>query len=227
MPKISAVLFDLDNTLIDFVKMKKECCRAAAHAMVAAGLKMGEDEAFCGLMEKYFEVGIESDVAFTEFLKQQGQFDHKVLAAGLNAYLAAKTDFVVPYTGVPQTLKQLKEQGLTLGVVTDAPKTKAYQRLLHMGIDEHFRFVVGFEDTNHQKHTGLPLALALKLLKQMLPNIKNSEVAMVGDSFTRDIAPAKKLGLKTVLAKYGQLTPQNGKADFEIDNIKELTTILL
>lgn len=226
MPKILAVLFDLDNTLIDFIKMKEECCRAAVQAMIAAGLKMKENEAFCRLMEKYFEVGIESDVAFTEFLKHQGQFDHKVLAAGLNAYLAAKKNFVVPYAGVPQTLKQLKEQGLTLGIVTDAPKTKAYQRLLQMGLEEYFQFVVGFEDTNHQKHTGLPLTLALKILRQILPDIKNSEVAMVGDSFTRDIAPAKKLGLRTVMAKYGQITPQSGKADFEIDNIQKLTTIL-
>ena len=36
---IKAVLFDLDNTLIDFMRMKKEASRAAAYAMVEAGLK--------------------------------------------------------------------------------------------------------------------------------------------------------------------------------------------
>ena len=37
---IKAVLFDIDNTLIDFMKMKKECCRAAIDAMISAGLKI-------------------------------------------------------------------------------------------------------------------------------------------------------------------------------------------
>ena len=42
------------------------------------------------------------------------------------------------------TLKQLEEKNLFLAIVTDAPKTKAYQRL-GMKIDHFFRFVVGYE----------------------------------------------------------------------------------
>ena len=34
-----------------------------------------------------------------------------------------------------------------------APKTKAFQRLLAMGIEPYFKFVVGLEDTNKTKHT--------------------------------------------------------------------------
>jgi FMN phosphatase YigB (HAD superfamily) len=45
MQKIRAVLFDLDNTLVDFVKMKEESCRAATKAMINIGLKMNEEEA--------------------------------------------------------------------------------------------------------------------------------------------------------------------------------------
>ena len=82
--KIRAIIFDLDNTLIDFMQMKEESCKAAVEAMISAGLKMGQKEAFCKLMETYFELGLESDVAFTQFLKENNQFDHKILASAIN-----------------------------------------------------------------------------------------------------------------------------------------------
>ena len=47
MQKIRAIFFDLDNTLIDFMRMKEESCKAAVQAMVNAGLKMDQKEAFC------------------------------------------------------------------------------------------------------------------------------------------------------------------------------------
>ena len=37
---IRAVLFDLDNTLIDFMTMKRKSCEAAVDAMISAGLRM-------------------------------------------------------------------------------------------------------------------------------------------------------------------------------------------
>ena len=37
---IKAILFDVDNTLIDFMKMKRKSCEAAVETMISAGLKM-------------------------------------------------------------------------------------------------------------------------------------------------------------------------------------------
>ena len=36
---VKAVLFDVDNTLIDFAIMKEKCCEAAIDAMISAGLR--------------------------------------------------------------------------------------------------------------------------------------------------------------------------------------------
>ena len=219
---IKAVFFDLDNTLIDFMQMKHNCCRAAVHAMVAAGLKMSEERAFNRLMRTYFDVGIESNRALALFLKRMRQFDHKILAAGLNAYLKAKTEFVKPYPNVEQVLKELKSKGIMLSIVTDAPKTKAYQRMLLMGIEPFFGFVVGHEDTGKGKNTGLPLKRALEQLRKENPTIANSEILMVGDSLEKDLGPAEKLGLKTALAKYGQIKPEEGVSDYELEDLKAL-----
>ena len=226
MQKIRAVFFDLDNTLIDFMQMKEESCKAAIQAMISAGLKMDQKEAFCSLMETYYRLGLESDFAFTQFLKENNKFDHKILAAAINKYQETKTSYVKPYLNVKTVLQNLKEKGTILCILTDAPKTKAYQRLLTMGIDKYFEFVVGFEDTNVKKHTGLPLELAIKLLKKEIPEIKNSEILMVGDSIERDLTPATKLGLKTAIAKYGQLSKENETVDYELENITDLTKIV-
>ena len=50
------------------------------------------------------------------------------------------------------------------------------------------------------------------------------KTVMVGDSIKRDIIPAKKLSMTTVLARYG--SEESGKADYEINDIKELLDIV-
>ena len=180
MSKIRAVFFDLDNTLIDFLQMKQESCKAAADAMVSYGLQMTNAGAYDRLMKVYFSSGIESDIAFTEFLKRENQFDHKILAAAINAYLDAKAKNLKPYPNVKPTLRQLTKKGIFLSIVTDAPKTKAYQRLLGMKIEPFFKFVVGYEDANQLKNTGLPFRFSIELLKKELGAIRNEEILMVG-----------------------------------------------
>ena len=194
--------------------------------MVALGLRMKEDQAYERLIEKYFVVGIESDRAFSEFLRSVDQFDHKILASGINTYLETKNKFLKPYPNVKSVLGKLQRRGVFLSIITDAPKTKAYQRLLGMGIEPYFKFVVGLEDTNKSKHTGLPLLLTLDMLRKECPDIENSEILMVGDSIEKDIVPAKELGLKTALAKYGQKNPEVGSADYQLLDFKEILDII-
>jgi FMN phosphatase YigB (HAD superfamily) len=57
-------------------------------------------------------------------------------------------------------------------------------------------------------------------------DIANSEILMVGDSIEKDIVPAKELGLKTALAKYGQKTAQIGLADYQLLDFKEIIDIV-
>jgi putative hydrolase of the HAD superfamily len=85
---------------------------------------------------------------------------------------------------------------------------------------------VGHEDTNKSKHTGLPLLLALEMHRKECQDIANSEILMVGDSIEKDIVPAKELGLKTALAKYGQKTAQIGLADYQLLDFKEIIDIV-
>lgn len=218
---IKAILFDLDNTLIDFMMVKKVASDKAADAMVKAGLNMRKKDAEKELFKFYLDVGIESNDAFTKFLKKHKSYSDKLLAVALNAYLKTKYKYIKPYKRVKKTLQKLKAKGLKLGIVTDAPKLKAYMRLDAMGIIEYFDVVVGFEDTRRTKPSKLPFRKALKLLK-----VKPSETIHVGDWPERDVKGAKKLGMKTCLAKYGWHMGKYVKPDYEINKFEELLDVV-
>jgi len=94
-----------------------------------------------------------------------------------------------------------------------------------MNIEKHFRFVVGFEDTNLKKKTGLPLKLGIEILKKEFPDLLNSEILMVGDSIERDLTPARNLGLRTALSKYGQIEEEEGTIDHELHTFDDLIKI--
>ena len=194
---IKAVLFDLDNTLIDFMKMKKEACKSAIKAMINTGLKMKKRKGYEKLMECYFRVGLDSSIAFTKFLEEQvGKADEKILQAGIKGYQKTKPNYLKPYPYVLETLEMLKSFGLKLGIVTDAPREKAFQRLNAMNITKYFGMIITLDDTGVGKKDLLPLELAMKKL-----NLSPEEILFVGDSLRRDIEPAKKIGMKTLLIK--------------------------
>lgn len=191
---IKAVLFDLDQTLINFMKMKSESCKSALDAMVKNGLKIDKKIGIKKLMDTYLRFGIESDIAFTKFLEEQtGKADEKILQAGIDAYLKTKPNFLKPYPYVLEILEYLKSLNVKLGIVTDAPKTKATHRMKAINIIHFFDFIITFDDTGEKKPSNRPFKLAMEKL-----NLHPEEILFVGDSMTRDIRPAKKLGMKVL-----------------------------
>lgn len=220
---IKAILFDLDNTLADFMEFKTEASRAAIHAMVDAGLPMEEESAYKALFAMYQEVGIEDQRIFNKFLeKQLGKSDNKILAAGIIAYRKVKSGQLKTYVGVKRTLLKLKEKSIKLGVVSDAPEIQPWLRIEELGLREFFDVVVGFDDTKQLKPSELPFKTALSGL-----GCPASAVLFVGDNPGRDIKGAKTVGMKTALAKYGQVFPNAGiKADFELKKFEDLLSLV-
>ena len=220
---IKAVLFDLDNTLVDFVGMKKRATRAAARAMVAAGLKEDAESLSTELFDFYLGYWIEADDAFEKFLlKKYGKIDIRVLAAGVNNYLKEKYNHLHAYPGVKEALEKLKERNLKLAVVSDGMRLKAWMRLNEAGIDSYFDTVITFDDTGKKKPSSEPFRRAVDDL-----GISSGECVFVGDWPERDIAGAKAVGMITVLARYGWLRKgAEHKADYEIDDISEILGIV-
>lgn len=222
MRQIRAILFDLDNTLIDFWKMKKLASRAAITAMIKAGLKIDKRRAWKLLGDLFNKYGTENQLIFTIFLKEAtGKVDEKILAAGVVAYRRVKELHLKTYPNVAPTLGKLRNKGLKLAIITDAPRFQAWTRLFGLKLEKYFDLVITFEDTGRKKPSRLPFKAAIRKLK-----VKPENVVMIGDSIKRDIVGAKKLGMLTVLAKYGQIRKEKGKADFEINDISEILKII-
>ncbi|MEO0084703.1 MAG: HAD-IA family hydrolase [candidate division WOR-3 bacterium] len=223
MPKIKAVIFDLDNTLVDFMKMKELAIDAAADAMIDAGLPMKKQEVYQRIFNVYKEKGIEYQQVFDSFLLETlGKIDMKILAAGIIAYRRARESALVSYPKVTITLLELLKRGLKLAVISDAPRLQAWLRLCGLNIHNYFDVVITFDDTNKRKPDAEPFIMALKQL-----NLTAPEVIMVGDWPERDIIGAKPLGMKTVFARYGDtFGTKNSGADYEIDDIYQLIEII-
>jgi len=223
MKQIKAIVFDLDNTLIDFWKMKRLASNAAIDAMIKAGLKIEKRRAWKILGKLFNEYGIENQQIFNIFLKVTGRYDERILAAGVVAYRRVKELHLKTYPNVTSTLVKLRKRGLKLAILTDAPRFQAWTRLFGLKLEKCFDLVVAFEDTGEQKPSHLPFKTALRKLR-----VKPENVMMIGDSISRDVLGAKKLGMIAVLAKYGQIFKETkkGKPDFEINDIKQILEIV-
>ncbi len=220
---IKAIIFDLDNTLVDFMRMKEASVRLAAEAMVDAGLSMSVDEVYQGIFRVYDKYGIEFQNVFDKFLEETfGYIDYRILAAGIVAYRKAKEANLVLYPHVRYTLMELLKLGLNLAVVSDAPRLQAWTRLAQVGLLDFFKVVVTFDDTGERKPSPAPFKFALDKL-----GTTPSETIMVGDWAERDITGAAKLGMITVFAKYGDtFGTVNSGANYDIDDIIELIKIV-
>ena len=92
---IKAVIFDLDNTLIDFMTMKNHSCGAAISAMIDAGLNVDKGKALKELFSLYDKYGLEEKTIFQKFLKKvMNKVDYEVLASGIVAYRRVRAGFL-------------------------------------------------------------------------------------------------------------------------------------
>ncbi len=220
---IRAVLFDLDNTLVDFMKMKRQAVKAAVNSMIDSGLDLDFTSTVTAVNRIYTEEGIEFQEVFDHFLTQHyGKIDHKILAAGIVAYRRAKEASLVLYPHVTSTLTELVKRGIKLAILTDAPVKPAWLRLCYLNLHHIFDEVITPNESGAFKPSPLPFRLALKKL-----DVQASEALMVGDWPARDMVGAKSVGIKTVFAKYGDShdTTDSG-ADYDVNDISELLKII-
>jgi putative hydrolase of the HAD superfamily len=220
---IKAVLFDLDNTLVDFTAMKDAAVEAAVDAMLDAGLGLDRAEATARLYSIYEREGIEFQRVFDHFLEETlGRIDYKMLASGIVAYRRAREGRLVLYPHAHWTLVELIRLGLRLAVLTDAPVLQAWLRLCGVGVHHLFDAVVTFDDTGECKPAAAPFQKALDEL-----GIAPDEAVMIGDWPERDVAGARRMGIHTVYARYGDTGAEvPSGADFEIDDIAHVVEII-
>lgn len=201
---ISALLFDLDNTLIDFMRMKRLGSHEAARAMFRAGADFPFSLQESGdILFGAYKDDIEGESVFREFISTHdqgpaGNRRERIEAAAVNAYLKVKANHLDPYPSVQSTLIQLHQRGFKLGILTDAPRFKAYQRLDAAGLTDFFHEILTSTDTEVQKPDPRAFQKALQAM-----GTSPAETLMVGDWGERDVDGARAAGMQAAWAKYG------------------------
>ncbi|MCH7955602.1 MAG: HAD-IA family hydrolase [Candidatus Marinimicrobia bacterium] len=221
---IRALILDLDNTIIDFVRLKRNAIDSGLSSMAEAGMIFDKEEAQKRIMEIYEEKGWEYQEVFNDFILEtnNGILDYKFLASGIVGYRRAKEVSLVPYPQVTSTLFKLAKRGLKLGIVTDAPSREAWLRLCYLNLHNVFDEVVTSTDTGKLKPAPEPFKEILKRLQ-----VSADEALMIGDWPERDMVGAAAVGMKSVFARYGDSfdTIDSG-ADYVIDDFKEILDII-
>lgn len=219
MPRycLSAVLFDLDGTLLDTAP---DLCHALNQVLVRHGKKPVTLEKVRqvasygspGLLKLAF--GIEpSD---PEYFDLRQQFWDEYMQ-----HLAVDT---VPYPGMLEVLDTLEEQGLAWGIVTNKLYDFSKALLNMLGLMSRCAVLVGGDTTENRKPHPEPLQYACQQL-----NIPTTECVYIGDA-PHDIEAAKECNMPAIGALYGYLAedakPEHWGAEYYIDKPLDLLTWL-
>jgi putative hydrolase of the HAD superfamily len=208
----------MDNTLFDLVGAQMAACEAVTRSL---GITEGNP------LYPYFLRplhGYESHENILDFIH-----DHGIPVSGscdriLRIYEQEKIRAIIPYPGVVETLGRIRDQGLPMGIITDAHSRDAVRRLEKARLLSFFSCMVTYDLVQVKKPAPEPFLLALDMLKS-----DADEVLLIGDSPRRDIEPAKNLGIRTVYARYGDRFSDDRssvKADYTLDTMSELPGIL-
>ncbi|PKL56447.1 MAG: haloacid dehalogenase [Methanomicrobiales archaeon HGW-Methanomicrobiales-6] len=211
---IEAVLCDMDNTLFDFVRAKREACWC-----VVDYLGTGDPEALFSQFLRGIH-GFEDHANIRDYLEELGVYEPGAFEVCCRTYEDVKLDLVEAYPGVEETLRCLADAGIGLAVVTDAEAIQARRRLEKTGLIDYFEAVVTPEVSGKRKPEPDSLLYALRRLEAA-----PAEAMMVGDSLVRDIAPGRHLGMVTAFAAYGDWrdsSPAEIEADIVLAEFAEL-----
>jgi putative hydrolase of the HAD superfamily len=215
---VSAVLFDMDNTLFDLVGAQMAACMAVTHSL---GIP-GNDPLYPYFLRPVH--GYESHENILDFLHDQGIPGRDSYDTARQIYEQEKIRAIIPYPGVAEVLNQIRNQDIPMGIITDAHSRDAVKRLEKAGLLSFFCCMVTYDLVRVKKPAHEPFITALEMLQSTA-----DRVLLVGDSPRRDIEPAKTLGFRTVWARYGDRFSDDRssvRADYIIDSPMEIPGIL-
>ncbi|MGY1450888.1 HAD family hydrolase [Pseudomonas chlororaphis] len=153
--KLSALLFDLDGTLIDTDDLH---LNAYNQLLARWGKSMSLD------YYKAHVMGFPDDMIFSGLFPHAPAAQYPELAAQKEAMFRAQLRETVPVPGVLRTLDYAQAAGIPMAVVTNAPRENAEAMLQGLGIAERFDALVIGGELARGKPDPLPYLTALRLL---------------------------------------------------------------
>ena len=211
-----AVLFDLDGTLTD---PKIGITKAVAYALAQFGITVEALDDLCPFIGPPLGESFQTLYHFDEAQVQEAIAQYRVYFSATGIY---ENEL---YSGIPQLLAQLQQQGRTIILATSKPTVYARAILEHFQIAPYFHFVSGSELDGTRTKKAEVITHAL----QQCGIADTATAVMVGDR-EHDIIGAAATGLASVGVCWGygsrtELT--EASAGRVVDTVAELAAILL
>jgi len=218
MLQLEALVWDLDGTLVDSAPDLASALNTILDMRGFASLSLATVRGMIGngvpkLVERGFNaLGIRPDPT---------QLDELVVIF-MKEYVACATDQTRPYPQIVETLQQVREMNIPMGVCTNKPEAISRQILEGLGMSRFFGSVVGGDTTSARKPDALPL---LTCLHQLATEPQAS--LMIGDSAV-DVNSARAAGVIVGLVPWGyRPTPvQELGADFILNDLGTLPDLI-
>ena len=232
MAKLSAIFFDVDDTLFSTTQFASLARRRAVEAMVRQGLRLPLGEVRRELDEVISEFTSNYSQHFDKLLLRlpsaswAGTNRALIIAAGIMAYHATKAE-LQPFPDVAPFLRRVHEQGdVMLGIITHGLEIKQAEKLLLLHVVQWLNpaaiFIsdqVGISKPNPKLYQRACGALGLP----------PSEVMYVGDHPLHDVDPCNAAGLIPVrIHRDNRFEGVRGKTEprYEIHALEELVPVL-
>ncbi len=234
---IKAVLIDIDNTLLDFDACVKKAIEGGFEKF---GLCSYDDSVF-GVFQRVnsrlwqkIELGT---MTYEELLEERwniifselnASFDGRVFEEYFRKYIF---ESAIPVDGADEILVYLKERYI-LCVASNGPYAQQVNRLKKAGMLSDFSklFIsesIGFSKPSQEFFLHCLGELNAECGSQSEREIHPSEIVMIGDSLSSDMAGAITFGLKTCYFDKNKTQKTDGlPVDYVIDNLRDIRLFL-
>ena len=230
--KLSAIYFDIDDTLYSTTSFSEKARANAIHHMILAGLKITQEECLKSLNEVISEFPKNYEMHFNKLLTRLGEHTYKninpniIIAAGVVGYHETKYRELVIYKDADEVLKKLNSSSLKLGIITAGLITKQAEKIVRLGVNRYIDNSLVFitDECGYAKTNPKFYELAVKRL-----NLPASEIMYVGDNPISDIDTSNAAGMISVLVKRGgKHSKEESKTPpaFVIQNFWDLLNII-
>ncbi len=220
-PAVSAVLFDLDDTLYP----QSSFLAGAFDAVADEAGRLGLDrDRFRRALDEALSEGSDRGNTIDRALAALGApgTDAAVLVKAFHGFVPARLE---PYPGVPAALGELGRR-VPLGLVTDGHVPGQQAKLEATGLGSHFGVVVFSDEIGRSYRKPHPAGVAAALDRLGVPP---AEAVLVGDRPDKDVAAALSLGMRAVRVRTGEYAarPDLPGTFASVETVAEAAALLL
>ncbi|NTW06128.1 MAG: HAD hydrolase-like protein [Peptococcaceae bacterium] len=181
----SAVLFDLDGTLVDSLPLIKKTYRTVFKDM---GIPWGDDDVMKWVGKTLRTIAVNfAGIDLAEEFTNRYQ----------SSYFTEHDKYIRLFPGTERMLEWLKTRNIKTGVVTSKGREGTMKALKHTAIEDYMDIVIAAEDLEKHKPLPDPILKAMEFIK-----VEASKSYYVGDSIF-DIEAGNASGVKSFGVSWG------------------------